>query len=187
MTRWINQFSWVKRDNVKSYWLWHDVSVSSIRLNRIMSNHIYYWIICRSGQIGSYQIILILTWCVSQANYFKLFHVKSYWLWHDVSFRSVRSNWFMSNHIDYDMMCHLGRLCQMVSCQIILLMALLTTCKIQFSLVYIQQLATFNLVKHILKNLKHLEFTSMFIASSITLASCAIVSVPLLAFRLEVT
>ena len=57
---------------------------------------------------------------------FKLDHVKSYWLRHDVSFRST---WWSEYSVTFNT---------------------------QFSLVHIKEVSTFNLVKHIFINLRHL-------------------------------
>ena len=109
-------------DHVKPYRLWHDGSVRLVRDNWIMRNHIdYYMMNCpvQLGQVVSCQIILFMTWWISQVSQVKLGHVKSYWLWHDVSVRSVSSNRITSNHISYYMMCKSGQLGQIRSCQII--------------------------------------------------------------------
>ena len=87
-----------------------------------MPNHIDYYMMNRPvqlGQVVSCQIISVMTWWISQVSQVKLGHVKSYWLWHDVSVRSVSSSRIMSNHISYYMMCQSGQLGQIRSCQII--------------------------------------------------------------------
>ena len=81
-----------------------------------MLNHINYDMMYQSGQsgrIGSCQIMSIMTWWVNYVSQVKLDNVKSYQLRHDGSVRSVRSNWIMWNHIDYDMMCQLGQSVQL--------------------------------------------------------------------------
>ena len=52
------------------------------------------------SQIGSCQIILIMTLWISQASQIKLDHVKSYWLWHDESASQFESICIISNNID---------------------------------------------------------------------------------------
>ena len=132
ITQWISQVSWVKLYWVKSYQLWQDGAVSSVRSNWIISNHINYDMMCQldqSDQIESCQIISIKTWWISQVSQVKLDHVKSCWLWHDDSVRSVSSCRIMSNHINYEMMCQSGQLGKMGSHQIILI---ITWCFSQF-------------------------------------------------------
>ena len=82
-----------------------------------MSNHIDYDMMDQLGQLGhivSCQIISIITWWISRVSQVKLDHVKPYILLHDESVRSVRSNYIMSNHIDYDMIEKSGQSGQMV-------------------------------------------------------------------------
>ena len=109
---------------VKSCWLWHDGYFRSGRSYWIMSNYIDYDIMDQSGylsKIGSCQIISIMTWWISHVSWVKFHHVRSYWLWRDVSVRLVRSNWIMSDHVDNDMMNQSGQLGKIVLCQIILI------------------------------------------------------------------
>ena len=120
-------------DHVKSYRLWHDGSVRSVRSNFIMLNCIDCYMMNKIVQLGqdvSWQIISIMTWFASQVSQVKLDNVKSYWLWHDESVGSVRSSCIMSNHIDYEMMDQSGQSGKILSCQII---SIMTWCISHFS------------------------------------------------------
>ena len=54
----------VKLGHVKSYWLWHDVLVRSGQFIVNCTNHD---IVGHIGQFRSCKIILIITWCISEA------------------------------------------------------------------------------------------------------------------------
>ena len=112
MTWGISQVIQVKLDNVRSYWLWHNESTSSVGSSCIMSTHIDYDMMDQSGlsgQIESCQTISIKTWWISQDSQVKLDHI---------------------NHINCDMMHQLGQLFQLRSCQII---SIMTWCVSQVS------------------------------------------------------
>ena len=96
MKWWIRQAIQVKLDHFKSYQLWHDVSVRSVRSSRIVSNHINYDIMCQSGQLSqilSCQIISIMKLCVNRV---RSGYYPSHWNFAPICQQSGCLGWYWS-------------------------------------------------------------------------------------------